>query len=92
MLTDIKKGFEKESSLLDESDGAKSYLQKQLQRHCLELTDDGNFVRWMRSNPKYPRNWPKTRKTYDTSLICLLDLFVYVLAPYLNRGIVRCLP
>lgn len=59
----------------------KFYLQEQMQEHLrdhhLELTPDTKFVRWLRDNPKHPRNWPMNRKVYDTALICLLDLVMY---------------
>ena len=47
-----------------------------LHDHYLELTPDGNYVRWLRHHPRHPRNWSSLRKTYDTVLICLLDLFM----------------
>lgn len=71
-------------SSLDLAVEPKFYLQEHLQEHLrdhyLELTPDGKFVRWLRENPKHPRNWPSLRKTYDIGLICLLDLFVYAMA------------
>lgn len=53
------------------------HMQEHLRDHYLELTPDGKFVRWLRENPKHPRNWPISRKVYDTGLVCLLDLFMY---------------
>lgn len=55
---------------------SKLLLQAYLRDQHLELTPDATFVRWMRDNPKNPRNWPVIRKAYDIVLICLLDLFV----------------
>ncbi|KAI2792833.1 hypothetical protein POX_b02876 [Penicillium oxalicum] len=67
--SDSKCSFEKTEEL-------EFSLHNYLQGHHLELTCDGKFVRWMRGNPKHPRNWPRLRKTYDTVVICLLDLFI----------------
>lgn len=67
--SDSKCSFEKTEEL-------EFSLHNYLQGHHLELTCDGKFVRWMRGNPKHPRNWPRLRKTYDTVVICLLDLFM----------------
>ncbi|KAJ5643644.1 uncharacterized protein N7484_006151 [Penicillium longicatenatum] len=64
------------STLVDITDEPKFSLRKQLREERLELTLDGSFVRWMRNNPQYPRNWSTTRKIYDTGLVCILDLFV----------------
>ncbi|KAJ6166875.1 hypothetical protein N7470_002322 [Penicillium chermesinum] len=78
MLVDDWNGFDEDSELTpsDQSNESNTCLNKQLQEYYLELTEDGRFVRWMRNNPKYPRNWTGLRKTYDTTVICLLDLFV----------------
>ncbi|KAJ5918752.1 hypothetical protein N7454_009896 [Penicillium verhagenii] len=64
------------STLVDIMDEPKFSLRKQLREHHLELTSDGRFVRWMRDNPKNPRNWSIFRKTYDAGLVCILDLFI----------------
>lgn len=45
----------------------------------LEYTPDRQFIRWSFSNKKHPRNWPASRKIYDTGLIIFLDLFTYVI-------------
>ncbi|KAJ5132529.1 hypothetical protein N7448_006687 [Penicillium atrosanguineum] len=67
-------------SPLDITDEPRFYLQEQMQEHLrdhyLELTPDTKFVRWLRDNPRHPRNWPTNRKIYDTALICLLDLVI----------------
>ena len=47
-----------------------------LAEHDLEVTPDGNFVRWQGKNKKHPRNWHIARKIYDTSLFCTLDMIV----------------
>lgn len=52
-----------------------------LDEYQLELTPDGEFVRWSSSNQKHPRNWPLPRKIFDTSVIVFLDLFTYVSIP-----------
>jgi hypothetical protein len=68
-------------SPLDVAVEPRFYLQEQMQEHLrdhyLELTPDTKFVRWLRDNPKHPRNWPTNRKIYDTALVCLLDLVMY---------------
>ncbi|KAJ6011075.1 hypothetical protein N7451_002487 [Penicillium sp. IBT 35674x] len=64
------------STLVDITDEPKLSLRKQLREEGLELTFDGCFVRWMRGNPKCPRNWSTLRKIYDVGLVCILDLFV----------------
>lgn len=46
-----------------------------LSEYELELTPDGEHVRWSFSNKKHPRNWPLARKIFDTSMIVFLDLF-----------------
>lgn len=53
-------------------------IQSILGTYQLELTPDGEHVRWSTSNPKHPRNWPLARKIYDTVVIVFLDLFTYV--------------
>lgn len=55
----------------------KEQMQEHLRDHYLELTPDTKFVRWLRENPKHPRNWPMGRKVYDIGLVCLLDLVMY---------------
>lgn len=52
-------------------------LQALLEEHGLEYTPDGEHIRWLASNPKHPRNWSILRKTYDSGLIIILDLFTY---------------
>jgi len=68
-------------SSFDISVEPKFYLQEQMQErlrdHYLELTPDTKFVRWLRENPKHPRNWTMNRKIYDIGLVCLLDLVMY---------------
>lgn len=48
-----------------------------LHEQGLELTPDGQYVRWSRSNQRHPRNWSKARKAYDTGLIIWVDVFTY---------------
>jgi hypothetical protein len=38
-----------------------------------------DHVKWRRDAAVHPRNWSTARKTFDTSLILLLDLFTWVL-------------
>jgi len=52
-----------------------------LSEHELELTPDGQLVRWRRDNKRHPRNWPLPRRVYDISIIFFLDLFLYALLP-----------
>ncbi|KAJ5105863.1 hypothetical protein NUU61_003210, partial [Penicillium alfredii] len=54
----------------------KPSIQERLQKHCLDVTPDGQFVRWSRDNPLFPRNWSIARKSYDVGVICLLDLVI----------------
>jgi hypothetical protein len=53
-------------------------VQPFLDEYDLEYTPDGQFIRWSCLNKKHPRNWPASRKIYDTGLIIFLDLFTYV--------------
>lgn len=53
-------------------------VQSFLDEYGLEYTPDGQFIRWSCLNKKHPRNWPASRKIYDTGLIIFLDLFTYV--------------
>ncbi|KAL4909128.1 hypothetical protein BDW74DRAFT_174340 [Aspergillus multicolor] len=55
--------------------GQNADLQTVLHEHGLELTPDGEYVRWATSNQNHPRNWSAVRKVYDSSLIIFLDLF-----------------
>ncbi|KAE8389548.1 major facilitator superfamily domain-containing protein [Aspergillus alliaceus] len=50
-----------------------------LQQNRLELTPDGQHIRWSHGNAIHPRNWPVLRKSFDTGLICLLDLLLFLL-------------
>ncbi|KAJ5112051.1 hypothetical protein N7532_000096 [Penicillium argentinense] len=50
-------------------------IQSLLDEHGLEYTLNGEFIRWSVSNKRHPRNWPASRKIYDTGLIIFLDLF-----------------
>ncbi|KAB8231267.1 MFS multidrug transporter [Aspergillus alliaceus] len=58
------------------SDHGYGLLDQYLRQHGLQLTPDGCFVRWLPTNPMHPRNWSFTRKTYDLTIINLVDLFV----------------
>ncbi|PMD47633.1 MFS multidrug transporter [Hyaloscypha variabilis F] len=40
----------------------------------LRLVDD-DYVKWRTNASAHPRNWTAARKTYDTGLVLLLDLF-----------------
>ncbi|KAI1854654.1 hypothetical protein JX265_007478 [Neoarthrinium moseri] len=46
-----------------------------LDEQGLELTPDGQHVRWSRANQRHPRNWSKARKAYDTGLIIWVDVY-----------------
>ncbi|OJK04924.1 hypothetical protein ASPACDRAFT_19974 [Aspergillus aculeatus ATCC 16872] len=50
-------------------------MDEYLLKNQLELTADGKYVRWGKYNKKQPRNWPTSRKTFDSSIIFLLDTF-----------------
>ena len=43
----------------------------------LRLVDD-DYVKWRTNASAHPRNWTVARKTYDTGLVLLLDLFTWV--------------
>ena len=61
--------------LLPSTPSQDSHLSFILEDNGLELTADGQFVRWSASNKKHPRNWHMPRKIYDTGLIIFLDFF-----------------
>ena len=44
-----------------------------LKAYGLELTKDG-YIGWQKDNPVHPRNWSAWRKTYNTSVILLVEL------------------
>ncbi|KAE8138569.1 MFS multidrug transporter [Aspergillus pseudotamarii] len=50
-------------------------LDECLFQHGLQLTPDSRFVRWLPTNQNHPRNWSFRRKTYDLTIINLVDLF-----------------
>ncbi|OQE20000.1 hypothetical protein PENSTE_c014G04418 [Penicillium steckii] len=58
------------------ADEPKFPMQEYLQEHYLEFAPNGKSIRWTHDNPRHPRNWPTWRKSYDTGLVCLLDLFI----------------
>ena len=51
-------------------------LHNLLVAHGLGLAPDGSYVRWLKENPRHPRNWSKPRKFYDLIVIHLCDFFV----------------
>lgn len=52
----------------------------------LKVEDDG-YVKWRADNVAHPRNWRVPRKTFDTSLILMLDLFTYLISLQAPRQI-----
>lgn len=50
-----------------------------LEKHGLEMGDT-NHVRWVKTNPRHPRNWSSWRKTYDFGLLIFLDFFTTVIS------------
>lgn len=52
-------------------------IQSLLDTRGLEFTADRQRIRWSVANKKHPRNWPTSRKIYDTGLVIFLDLFTY---------------
>ncbi|RAH71270.1 MFS multidrug transporter [Aspergillus aculeatinus CBS 121060] len=50
-------------------------LDRLAAEHELELTPDGAHLRWGKTNRKHPRNWHPARKTYDITVIGLLEFF-----------------
>lgn len=57
-----------------------------MDRLGLRLADDG-FVKWKADASTHPRNWSVGRKTFDTGLIFVFDLFTYV--TLVERGVVE---
>ncbi|KAL4884448.1 major facilitator superfamily domain-containing protein [Aspergillus karnatakaensis] len=60
---------------LDQKDEDAQVLQFALEEQGLELTPDGQYVRWARTNPNHPRNWRTIRKVYDIGLIIFLEFY-----------------
>jgi hypothetical protein len=52
----------------------------------LRLVDD-DYVKWRTNASAHPRNWTAARKTYDTGLVLLLDLFTWVTRDQLSTWI-----
>lgn len=52
-----------------------SNIQALLDEYGLEFTPNGESIRWSVGNKRHPRNWPASRKIYDTGLVIFLDLF-----------------
>jgi len=52
-------------------------LVKVLEELGLRLVEDG-YVKWRRDATDHPRNFSAARKTFDTGLVLLLDLFTCV--------------
>ncbi|KAK2616601.1 hypothetical protein QQS21_000424 [Conoideocrella luteorostrata] len=70
MTRQLKSEFSELSASFD--DGALQFL---LDEQGLEYTTDGKYIRWSISNKNHPRNWPMTRKVYDSSVVIFLDFF-----------------
>ncbi|XMA10266.1 hypothetical protein WAI453_003057 [Rhynchosporium graminicola] len=49
-------------------------LFNNLEELGLKLEDDG-VVQWKSDSPAHPRNWPLWRKSFDSGVILMLDLF-----------------
>lgn len=52
-------------------------VAKVLEELGLRLVED-DYVKWRTDASAHPRNWTATRKTFDTGLVLLLDLFTWV--------------
>lgn len=65
---------------LQEKDNFQFYLDK----HALELTPDGKFIRWSTKNSRHPRHWSILKKIYNSLLIVWLDFFTYLLLQWHN--------
>jgi hypothetical protein len=50
---------------------------KVLEELGLRLVED-DYVKWRTDASAHPRNWMTARKTFDTGLVLLLDLFTWV--------------
>ena len=51
-----------------------SLLEERLRFHGLQIVEKDR-VHWLSNNPEHPRNWTRTRKSFDVFMIVLLDLF-----------------
>lgn len=54
---------------------ASSVTTEQLDRYGLEVDAVSGYIRWRKDSRDHPRNWSVWRKTYDTSLVMLLELY-----------------
>ena len=52
-----------------------------LEQLGLKVEED-EFVRWRTDCVAHPRNWGVSRKSFDTGLILMLDLFTYYSTSY----------
>lgn len=48
--------------------------QEQLDRYELEL-DSAGYIGWRKDSRDHPRNWSFWRKTYDISLVTVLEFY-----------------
>lgn len=39
------------------------------------VRDAHGFIGWRKDSKEHPRNWPARRKSYDTTIIILLELY-----------------
>lgn len=62
----------------------KDNLQFYLDKHALELTPDGKFVRWSAKNRRHPRHWSTLKKVYNSILIVWFDFFTYLFLQWQN--------
>ncbi|KAI9369176.1 major facilitator superfamily domain-containing protein [Aspergillus egyptiacus] len=53
----------------------KDALQHSLAEYGLRLAADGYHIQWAVGNPRHPRNWDISRKTYDISLLIFFEFF-----------------
>ena len=54
------------------------YAAKVLEDLGLRLVED-DFIKWRTDASAHPRNWTAARKTFDTGIVILLDLFTWVI-------------
>lgn len=71
------------SSRIDSFDS----LAKRMPRHVLQALDEEGLtinaesnVTWAANSISHPRNWPLSRKLYDTAIICFLEFFMTLIS------------
>lgn len=70
------------ASILSKADSAHHLPQEVFERlKRLELEVDGHgTVQWLPGSIAHPRQWPLSRKLYDTTVICILEFFTTLIS------------